>query len=227
MKGKNLPLTTTVKKITEMNLTGNVIPIRWYQELRTGKSRPRPAHAAIQILADIIYWYRAAEVRDETSGRLIGLRRKFAADQLQVSYRRYEDLLGYSKSVIKRAFDFLVESKLIHREFRIIRTTHGPVSNVMFVEPIPAKIKQISVIQGTPGSVYATPSKRIRKEGSSKYARTYTRDYTETSRESSVPLPSPQGGSSSDLRSSDHRRRMPGDSLVASGDEDEETMIRF
>nr|WP_232204056.1 hypothetical protein [Atopobium sp. oral taxon 810] len=35
------------------------------------------------ILADIVYWYRVTEVRDEQSGEVVGMRKKFRADMLQ------------------------------------------------------------------------------------------------------------------------------------------------
>jgi len=171
-KGKNLLPTSAVTAITELAITGNVIPIRWYQELRTSTKRSTPAHVAIQILADIVYWYRAVEVRDEATGQTKGQRRKFRADRLQVSYSRYMDLLGYSKSVVKRAFDFLVDRQCIVREFRTVRMDDGrPASNVMFVEPIPATIKKISVLETESegdSSVYATPSYRQRMDGVAK-----------------------------------------------------------
>ena len=199
MSKKNLPPTPAVEAISRLNLTGNVVPIRWCQELRTtGKKECRrvPNHAAIVILADIIYWYRGVEVRDEVTGRIIGLRRKFRADKLQVSYMHYIGLFGYSRSVIKRAVDFLVARKLVTREFRAVQTNQGMLSNVIFLEPIPAQIEAISAFPEAPRVVDAKTPHRLREDPLSVDGKTYTLDYRETSRENSQPPPStpPKGG---------------------------------
>ena len=71
----------TVDRLSRIRLTGNVIPPAWYRTILrdTGK----PYLIAIVILSDIVYWYRAAEVRDEGSGQLLGYRKRFKADLLQ------------------------------------------------------------------------------------------------------------------------------------------------
>lgn len=79
----------TVDRLSRMNITGNVIPAAWYQTIR--KPTGKPYLNAIVILSDIVYWYRAAEVRDEGSGQLIGYRKRFRADLLQRSYQQMAD----------------------------------------------------------------------------------------------------------------------------------------
>ncbi|WP_330554493.1 hypothetical protein [Schaedlerella arabinosiphila] len=58
----------TVDRMGCMQLTGYVIPVSWYRTIR--KPNGRSNLAAVLILADIVYWYRAVEVRDEMAGGL-------------------------------------------------------------------------------------------------------------------------------------------------------------
>lgn len=115
-----------------VNISGNVIPANWYRTIvrESGK-----AHLlAINILADIVYWFRPVEVRDEATGYLLGLRRKFKGDALQKSYKQYESMFGCSHRMIKEAFDLLVEIGVIRREFRKKTDKFGNVLvNVMYI----------------------------------------------------------------------------------------------
>ena len=70
----------TVDQMSRLQISGNVIPVSWYKTIR--KPTGKPNLNAIIILADIVYWYRAVEIRDEMTGQLIGLRKKFHADLL-------------------------------------------------------------------------------------------------------------------------------------------------
>ena len=85
----------TVDRLSRIRFTGNVIPPAWYRTILrdTGK----PYLIAIVILSDIVYWYRAAEVRDEGSGQLLGYRKRFKADLLQRSYQQIAEQFGITK----------------------------------------------------------------------------------------------------------------------------------
>ena len=85
----------TVDRLSRMNITGNIIPAAWYRTIR--KPTGKPYLNAIVILSDIVYWYRAAEVRDEGSGQLLGYRKRFKADLLQRSYQQMADQFGITK----------------------------------------------------------------------------------------------------------------------------------
>jgi len=129
----------------QSTFTGNITPISWYKNIRKDGKRHLVDGTAIAILADIMYWYRPVEVRDESTGRLKGYKQKFAADKLQKSYQSYAELLGVPKSEVKRAIDNLVRLNLITREFRNIKTKEGlSINNVMFLEPILENIIKIS-----------------------------------------------------------------------------------
>ncbi len=123
------------EQMKSINIEGNIIPISWYKHIKTKNGSID--HVAITLLADIIYWYRPIEIRDQTSGNIIEYKQKFRADKLQKSYGEYAALFGYSKRQVKRAIDNLVDLSLLNREFRNIRTKSGlPINNVMFLEPI-------------------------------------------------------------------------------------------
>ena len=56
---------SAVDRMGKLQITGNIIPVAWYQTIR--KETGKPNLNAIIILADIVYWYRPIEVRDEAS----------------------------------------------------------------------------------------------------------------------------------------------------------------
>ena len=49
-----------------INISGNIIPAIWYRTIT--KENGKPYLLAIVILADIVYWYRPSEVRDQGNG---------------------------------------------------------------------------------------------------------------------------------------------------------------
>ena len=82
-----------VDQMKDLNITGNIIPMSWFKTF----SAPRKTDKkngfsgkikllAINILADIVYWYRPVEVRDEKTGFVIGYKKKFKSDLLQKNY---------------------------------------------------------------------------------------------------------------------------------------------
>jgi hypothetical protein len=136
----NLP--SVVKAIEQIDLSGNMIPASWYHEIKTDKGKT--ALLAINILSDIVYWYKPSTKRDETTGRAIGKYKKFKSDKLQKKYQHYADFFGVPKSSIVEAIDLLVNRGIITREFRTIKINGIALNNVMFLEPVPEKIKEIT-----------------------------------------------------------------------------------
>ena len=132
-------------------LSGNMIPIAWYTNIRTNitenNSEGKPDLIAISILSDIMYWYRPIGHRNKVTGQIDGYIQNFDADKLQKSYKFYGKLFGIPKRTIKKSFDLLVDNKIITREFRTVETKSGTFGNVMFVEPIIDKVMELSVIK--------------------------------------------------------------------------------
>lgn len=122
----------TVDAIGTLNVSGNVVPQIWYKTIT--KETGKPYLLAITLLADIVYWYRPTEVRDEMSGQIIGWRKKFKGDLLQKTYQQYADLFGESKRTVKAALDRLENLGVIKKEFRDVECENGvTLYNLMYI----------------------------------------------------------------------------------------------
>lgn len=122
----------TVDKMSRLHISGNIIPVTWYKTIR--KSTGKPNLNAIIILADIVYWYRPTEVRDEMTGELIGLKKKFRADLLQRSYQQIADQFGITKRDATNAVVELEKLKVVRRVFRTLHVNGQQVPNVLFLD---------------------------------------------------------------------------------------------
>ncbi|EMF8444489.1 replication protein [Salmonella enterica subsp. enterica serovar Muenchen] len=135
--------TDTVVAIGQINLTGNVIPASWWRHITLPSGRPD--QTAITLLAEIVYWYRPSEVRDEITGALVGYRKRFHGDKLQRSYQAFADQFGFSKREATDALKRLRDAGFITLELRTIQTSEGiTLSNVLYVEPVPEAVLDIN-----------------------------------------------------------------------------------
>lgn len=123
---------TTVDAIGQMHLEGNVIPHTWYENIRL--STGKPDLIAITLLSEIVYWYRPIHLKEEASGRLLGIKKKFKADALQRSYDSFVEQFGFSKKQVREAMDRLEQLGLITRDFRTITSNGTNLSNVLFID---------------------------------------------------------------------------------------------
>lgn len=129
-----------VLEIGQMNIAGNVIPEAWFQNIV--RPNGKAYITAIIILADILYWYRPTEVRDEHTGRVIQYKQKFKADMLQKSYSELSEKFGLGKKETTNAVIHLESMGLIKRVFRTV----NKFPNVMFIDIFPQAIKEISIL---------------------------------------------------------------------------------
>ena len=146
-----------VDEITQLKFEGNIIPNSWYCHIKrtpdtTKKKSQRktPEYRtdilAINILSDIIYWYRASETRDETSGKTIAYKKKFKADKYQKWYSSWMDMFGVTKRQIQLAMKTLIDLQLLERDVRNITTDQGlKLTGVTYFAPIPENIKYINI----------------------------------------------------------------------------------
>ena len=142
MKNDYSPIASVIE-IGKLNFKGNIIPERWFQALTYESGRPHIN--AIIILSEIVYWYRPTEVRDESSGVLIEVRKKFKADLLQRNYQGFSKKFGFSKKQVQDAFDYLRGMNLIYTELRTIDVGEDlRLPNVLFIGVNPEKIKEIT-----------------------------------------------------------------------------------
>lgn len=145
-----------VDQVAKLNITGNVIPLTWFQTM-TGESG-KPMLLAIDLLADIVYWYRPQEVRDEGSGDLMGYRKKFKADYLQRSYRQIEERFGVTRKQARTALDFLCDKGVIRKHLREEVTGEGmKLFNCMYLELVPEVLVKLTFPEGEGGVPYREP----------------------------------------------------------------------
>jgi DnaD/phage-associated family protein len=131
MKGYDIGNNVTVIKLAAMNITGNVIPLEWFNHLKRPNGKPHTA--AIFLLSDIVYWYRPIELRDERTGRLIGYRKKFKGDKLQRNYGAFAYQYGYTKNQVREAMTYLEIKKLIDLDFRHPTIEGRKLGNVLYI----------------------------------------------------------------------------------------------
>ena len=131
-----------VDKIGEIAITGNIIPQMWYETLK--KDDGKPYFQAIVILADIVYWYKPVEVRDEKTGRVVGYKKKFSADLLQRTYDSIAEQFGLSKNETVNAIKFLEKKGAIYRELRTVECGDIRCGNVLFLGINPEKIQELT-----------------------------------------------------------------------------------
>jgi len=168
------PTTPEVDAISRLNITGNVIPQAWYHWFREdGKLQT----LSMLILAEIIYWYRAAAVEDDDRLKIIGYRRKFQGDMLQCSLAQLADKLGASKRGVGYALEWLERKGYIRQELREVQSGGKTFNNVRFVAPIAAAIKETLEL---PEEYEATPI-AMSATGYSNDCYTNTENTTETS----------------------------------------------
>ncbi|HGG5994878.1 TPA: replication protein [Salmonella enterica subsp. diarizonae serovar 61:r:z53] len=135
--------TDAVTAIGQINFTGNVTPAAWWRHITLPSGRPD--QTAITLLSEIVYWYRPAEVRNETTGELMGYRKRFRGDKLQRNYQAFADQFGFSKREATDALKRLRDTGLITLELRTVNTTAGSVmSNVLFIGVNPGAIAHIT-----------------------------------------------------------------------------------
>ena len=163
-------------EISKINFSGNIIPKNWFKSIKfpSGKADL----LAINILAEVVYWYRLVEVCDEATGKVIGYKRRFKADKLQRSYQSFADMFGVSKLQVKRAMDRLKGKGLVKIEFRTIKTKDMCINNVCFIEPVSAAIEDITR-QVTPSLLQSKEGVTLKLTPPYFKRRTYTKITTE------------------------------------------------
>jgi hypothetical protein len=131
MKGYDMSGNPTVIKLASVEITGNVVPLEWFNHIK--RPNGKPYTDAIFLLSDIVYWYRPIEVRDELTGKLLGLRKKFKADKLQRDYNSFAEQYGYTKNQVRDALGHLEKVGLIDLDFRHITVNGKKLGNVLFI----------------------------------------------------------------------------------------------
>lgn len=131
-----------VNKVGKMRFSGNVIPEVWYKTIVSSNGRVNLL--AINILADIVYWYRPMEIRDEMTGD-VTWKKKFADDDyLQRNYSKICEKYNVSTKQAREALIVLETLGVVKRHFRTIETEMGKFPNVMYIELIPDALYKLT-----------------------------------------------------------------------------------
>ena len=136
-----------VDELGKMNISGNIIPIVWFRTIRYQNGKPNVN--AIIILADIVYWYRPTEIRDEMTGQIIGMRKKFRDDLLQRNYRQIGDQFGLTKKQVVTAINALQDIGVIRKDFRNLKVGGQSINNVLYLELVPERLLEITYPEKT------------------------------------------------------------------------------
>jgi len=137
---KDLP--AEVHEMGQMHFEGNIVPEMWYNNIKFEKSG-KVDLVSITLLSEICYWYRPTYLRDENSGKVVAVKKKFKADALQKSKKSLADKFGFTERQVKDSLERLESMGFIHRDYRTIVTSQGiRMSNILFIKIFPKKIQQ-------------------------------------------------------------------------------------
>ena len=143
MKINTTPITDAM---SEINFSGNVVPPSWYKHIRYKTKRGEYTdHLAINLLAEIAYWYKNKTIKDEQTMEVIEITKRFNSDVWQISYDAIEKKFGCSRKQAKSAVDLLIELQLVSKIFRDIY--HGDTvafRNIMYLIPNPEMVRNIT-----------------------------------------------------------------------------------
>jgi hypothetical protein len=141
--GTTSATTPEVDAIGALPFTGTLIPHAWYTVLTLPSGKPDLV--AITLLADIVYWYRPIVERDSVTGEILRQRKKFQGDVLQRSYQVFADQFGFTKRQVMEAMYRLEKTYgVIRKELRHLDTPYGRCANVLFVAPIPVRLRAMT-----------------------------------------------------------------------------------
>ena len=135
---------STVDAIGNFNFEGNIIPVNWFSTFKL--SNGKPDVNAIIILSEIVYWHRPSVIRDEETGLIKGIKKKFKADLLQRSYGSFSDQFGLTKIQVRDALDRLESFGVIKKHFRTITVNNTKLNNVLFIDLIAPVLFKVTTL---------------------------------------------------------------------------------
>lgn len=180
-------LPSEVQEMGQIHLEGNVIPHSWYQHIRFDNGKIDTI--SIILLSEIVYWYRPTVVRDESTGHVIEVRKKFKSDALQKSKKSLSKQFGFTERQVQESLARMEKMGLITREFRTVSFGDLTMGNVPFIKIHPEKIKQISAISPVPYNVETSEEMQSNATVPSAKRQTYTENTTKTTTENNSIAP--------------------------------------
>lgn len=140
----------TVDAVGQLHFEGNVIPHTWYTEIKMPNGKTDAV--GVLVLAEIVYWHRPTYFKDEHSGQLKGMKKRFKADMLQRSYDSFVEQFGFTKRQVRDACQRLENIGVITRHFRTINVNGTKMGNVLFIELHVNKLSAMT-FKGRPSDV--------------------------------------------------------------------------
>lgn len=176
-----------VDKIASLNIEGNVIPANWFNTFKLENGKPDTN--AVILLSEIVYWHRPTIVRDEDSGHIVSVKKKFKADLLQRSYQSLADQFGFSRKQVKEALDRLEKFGVIKRHFRSVDVNGQKLSNVLFIELVTHVLFKVTTLLTStvgPSSLESHDLPPYREDPPHLEGDTYTENTTEITTDSKL-----------------------------------------
>lgn len=134
-----------VDAISEIRLEGRLVPHAWRRHPKMRTPANRPYNAAIDLLADVVYFHRLTLHRDEQSGAVTHATKKFEADRYRIDYRRWSEENGYTKRQAQDAAAFLKKQGICKVEIDDHTTPTGHIIyNAVFITPIVQMILKLN-----------------------------------------------------------------------------------
>lgn len=195
-------ITSEVIAIGEMHLEGNIIPHNWYQHIKFDNGKVDLI--SITLLAEIVYWYRPTYIRDEITGSVVSIKKKFKNDILQKHKKCLADQFGLTERQVQESLARLEKLGLITREYRTINQniydSSVRVSNVLFIRIHPEKIKEIT-FGGYRYDVQTSDPQRSKVKAPTPERQTNTYTTTKNTTENTNTPPNPQRRNSANAES--------------------------
>ena len=146
---------TAVDRMVNFPITGNIIPEGWYHTIKFKSGLTD--YASIIVLADIVYWYRPKEVRNEETGELIGYKKRFNKERLQRSYPQLMKRLALTRDQAVRTVKALCDLGVITKECETIEVCGQKMHNVLFIDLNVDKLWELTYPDSLPDPNQAPP----------------------------------------------------------------------
>jgi len=137
------PATVEVEEMSKLHISGNVTPPMWYKRITFENGAVD--FLSIAILSELVFWYRAIELRNEETGEPLPPRRKFKGRYLQKNKKSLAQQFNVSERQIKDSLYRLEKMGLIERIYEHLKAPDGTILGLLlYIKIFPKKIAQLS-----------------------------------------------------------------------------------
>jgi hypothetical protein len=134
-----------VDRIGQMHFEGNIVDHRWRQSPKLKFPSGRLNGAALDVLADVIYWHRPAIIINHATNQISAVKTRFPGEEFFRDYQLWADSLGLTKRQVQEAVTFLVARGIVTREVKTVTLPNGTqTNNVPVITPLPEAIEEIT-----------------------------------------------------------------------------------